>query len=103
MLKSGFFDRRDALADAPGGAGCPARRLAAVIFPGGGWGESRWLSQLRLRQHIWVYNSGINFEYSAYSPGWVLLAYLLQWANENHRERFDFMRGNEDYKYRFGG
>ena len=53
--------------------------------------------------HIWVYNSGINFEYSAYSPGWVLLAYLLQWANENRRERFDFMRGDEDYKYRFGG
>ncbi len=53
--------------------------------------------------HIWVYNSGINFEYSAYSPGWVLLSHLLQWANENHRERFDFMRGDEDYKYRFGG
>jgi CelD/BcsL family acetyltransferase involved in cellulose biosynthesis len=53
--------------------------------------------------HIWVYNSGINFEYSAYSPGWVLLSYLLQWANEHRRERFDFMRGSEDYKYRFGG
>ena len=53
--------------------------------------------------HIWVYNSGINFDYGVYSPGWVLLAYLLQWANENRRERFDFMRGNEDYKYRFGG
>ena len=53
--------------------------------------------------NIWVYNSGINFDYGAYSPGWVLLGYLLQWANENGRERFDFMRGNEEYKYRFGG
>jgi CelD/BcsL family acetyltransferase involved in cellulose biosynthesis len=53
--------------------------------------------------HIWVYNSGISFDHGLYSPGWVLLAYLLQWANENHRERFDFMRGSEDYKYRFGG
>lgn len=53
--------------------------------------------------HIWVYNSGINYDYSAYSPGWVLLGYLLQWAIENQRERFDFMRGDEDYKYRFGG
>jgi len=52
---------------------------------------------------IWVYNSGINFEYSAYSPGWVLLGYLLQWANEQQRGAFDFMRGDEDYKYRFGG
>jgi len=52
--------------------------------------------------HIWVYNSGLSFTYSAYSPGWVLLGYLLQWANEHHRQAFDFMRGGEDYKYRFG-
>lgn len=52
---------------------------------------------------IWVYNSGINWkDYAAYSPGWVLLGYLLQWANENGREAFDFMRGDEQYKYRFG-
>ena len=37
------------------------------------------------------------------SPGWVLLGNLLQWANENKRTSFDFMRGDEDYKYRFGG
>ncbi|OGO41999.1 MAG: hypothetical protein A2W36_07005 [Chloroflexi bacterium RBG_16_58_14] len=52
---------------------------------------------------IWAYNSGINFEYSAYSPGWVLLGYLLQWANQHQRGTFDFMRGDEAYKYRFGG
>lgn len=51
---------------------------------------------------IWVYNSGINRNFNEYSPGWVLLAYLLRWANENGRSEFDFMRGNEDYKYRFG-
>jgi len=53
--------------------------------------------------HIWVYNSGINFDYRELSPGWVLLGNLLKWANENQRESFDFMRGGEDYKYRFGG
>ena len=53
--------------------------------------------------HVWVYNSGINFEYRELSPGWVLLGYLLKWANENGRQSFDFMRGDEDYKYRFGG
>jgi CelD/BcsL family acetyltransferase involved in cellulose biosynthesis len=52
---------------------------------------------------IWVYNSGIDFGFGVYSPGWVLLGYLLQWANENKRETFDFMRGEEEYKYRFGG
>ncbi|GAB4495689.1 MAG: GNAT family N-acetyltransferase [Anaerolineales bacterium] len=51
---------------------------------------------------VWVYNSGLNFELGAYSPGWVLLGYLLQWANENGRTAFDFMRGDEQYKYRFG-
>jgi CelD/BcsL family acetyltransferase involved in cellulose biosynthesis len=51
---------------------------------------------------IWVYNSGLDFDYSDLSPGWVLLGYLLQWANENGRKEFDFMRGDEDYKYKFG-
>ena len=52
--------------------------------------------------HIWVYNSGLDFRFSDLSPGWVLLGHLLKWANENGRKYFDFMRGDEDYKYRFG-
>ena len=51
---------------------------------------------------MWVYNSGIDFNYVEYSPGWVLLGYLLRWANENNIFEFDFMRGDEKYKYRFG-
>jgi CelD/BcsL family acetyltransferase involved in cellulose biosynthesis len=54
------------------------------------------------RDRIWVYNSGLDGRFREYSPGWVLLGYLLQWANENNRHAFDFMRGDEDYKYRFG-
>ena len=52
---------------------------------------------------IWVYNSGVDRRFMELSPGWVLLGYLLQWANEKKRAEFDFMRGDEDYKYRFGG
>jgi CelD/BcsL family acetyltransferase involved in cellulose biosynthesis len=52
---------------------------------------------------LWVYNSGINFDFRELSPGWVLLAYLIQWAIDNRRECLDFMRGDEVYKYRFGG
>lgn len=52
---------------------------------------------------IWVYNSGLDRRFMDLSPGWVLLGYLLQWANENQRAEFDFMRGDEDYKYKFGG
>ena len=51
---------------------------------------------------IWVYNSGIDRRFLELSPGWVLLGHLLQWANENGRSEFDFMRGEEEYKYRFG-
>jgi CelD/BcsL family acetyltransferase involved in cellulose biosynthesis len=51
---------------------------------------------------IWVYNSGLDRRFLELSPGWVLLGYLLQWANENGRSEFDFMRGDEEYKYRFG-
>ncbi len=52
--------------------------------------------------HIWVYNSGLDFRFGELSPGWVLLGYLLEWANNNQRQYFDFMRGDEQYKYRFG-
>ena len=51
---------------------------------------------------IWVYNSGLDRRFMEYSPGWVLLGHLLQWANENKRDELDFMRGDEEYKYRFG-
>jgi CelD/BcsL family acetyltransferase involved in cellulose biosynthesis len=51
---------------------------------------------------ILVYNSGFDFRFSQYSPGWVLLGYLIQNAIQNGKKCFDFMRGGEDYKYRFG-
>jgi CelD/BcsL family acetyltransferase involved in cellulose biosynthesis len=51
---------------------------------------------------IWVYNSGLDRKFMDISPGWVLLGYLLEWAIDHKRSEFDFMRGNEDYKYRFG-
>lgn len=55
------------------------------------------------RNKLWGYNSGVNNDYMELSPGWVLLAYSLKWACEHGRYEFDFMRGDEDYKYRFGG
>ncbi|CAG0963181.1 hypothetical protein ANAEL_00750 [Anaerolineales bacterium] len=51
---------------------------------------------------LWGYNAGVNRDFMDLSPGWVLLAYTLQWACENNRSEFDFMRGDEEYKYRFG-
>jgi len=55
------------------------------------------------RNKLWGYNSGVSREHMELSPGWVLLAHTIQWCCENGRYEFDFMRGDEDYKYRFGG
>ncbi len=54
------------------------------------------------QDHIWVYNSGLEVRFRDLSLGWVLLGYLIQWAIDRGRRAFDFMRGDEDYKYRFG-
>jgi CelD/BcsL family acetyltransferase involved in cellulose biosynthesis len=54
------------------------------------------------RGRLWGYNSGVDRRFMELSPGWVLLAYILQWAADNGRSEFDFMRGGEEYKYRFG-
>ncbi len=54
--------------------------------------------------NILVYNSGLDLSVGGnYSAGIVLLGHLIRDAIENERESFDFLRGNEEYKYRMGG
>jgi CelD/BcsL family acetyltransferase involved in cellulose biosynthesis len=55
------------------------------------------------KNKLWGYNSGVSRDHMELSPGWVLLAHTIQWCCENGRYEFDFMRGDEEYKYRFGG
>jgi len=55
------------------------------------------------KNKLWGYNSGVSRAHMELSPGWVLLGHVIQWCCENGRYEFDFMRGDEDYKYRFGG
>lgn len=55
-----------------------------------------------LDDKIWVYNSGYDRAYNDLSVGWVLLGYLIEYAIQLGRKEFDFMRGDEDYKYKFG-
>ncbi|HAF61373.1 MAG TPA: hypothetical protein DCK95_03495 [Anaerolineaceae bacterium] len=52
---------------------------------------------------IFIYNSGFKKDMQYFSPGWVLLSYLIEWAIKNSRQKIDFMRGSESYKYKFGG
>lgn len=52
---------------------------------------------------IWVYNSGFNPQiYTTLSPGIVLNAHLIAHAIESGHRVYDFLRGDEIYKYRFG-
>lgn len=50
-----------------------------------------------------LYNSGYDPDAHAHlSPGWVLLAYIIQYAIAAGARLFDFMQGDEEYKYHFG-
>lgn len=50
-----------------------------------------------------VYNSGFDPSYYRQSPGLVLCYYLIQDAIARRFRRFDFLRGDERYKYDLGG
>jgi len=52
---------------------------------------------------VWIYNSGINPLFENLSPGWVLLSKIIQWSIKEQKTELDFMRGDEPYKYQFGG
>ncbi|MEP7287357.1 MAG: GNAT family N-acetyltransferase [Chloroflexota bacterium] len=53
---------------------------------------------------ILVYNSGLlPSSYSHLSAGIILLIYNIQYAISKGRSEFDFLQGNEEYKYRMGG
>ncbi len=56
------------------------------------------------KKELLLYNSGYDTEkWAGYSPGWVLLGYVIQHAIVRGIEVFDFLQGDEEYKYRFGG
>ena len=50
-----------------------------------------------------LYNSGYDPKYKYYSAGLLLCAHLIQQAIEGKKKKFDFLRGNERYKYDLGG
>ncbi len=54
-------------------------------------------------KRFWLYNSGYDPDsHAQLSPGWVILSYAIQYAIANGCRVFDFMQGDEEYKYRFG-
>jgi CelD/BcsL family acetyltransferase involved in cellulose biosynthesis len=89
------------------------RDLARVTF------DARWLQLAFLKingqkaaaylsfvynNRVLVYNSGLDWQtFPKFGAGIVLTAYCIRHAIEQGREKFDFMQGDERYKYQFGG
>jgi CelD/BcsL family acetyltransferase involved in cellulose biosynthesis len=90
----GFF-RRVIVALAEQGAA----RLAFLDVPGGAIAA---FLMLEWDDTVGLYNSGFRPDRAALSPGLVLLASVVRDAIERGRRRFDFLRGEERYKYEFG-
>ncbi|HUP27294.1 MAG TPA: GNAT family N-acetyltransferase [Chloroflexia bacterium] len=54
------------------------------------------------KERIYLYNSGYEPRWASYSAGIALLAYRIHKAILQHVRVFDFLRGDEPYKYDFG-
>ncbi|MCS7059601.1 MAG: GNAT family N-acetyltransferase [Anaerolineae bacterium] len=89
-------------------------RLAARAMFDAGWLELSFLEVNGERaatylnfvydNAVLVYNSGLDpYKYAYLSPGQVLLGRLIEKAIHDGRRAFDFLQGNEEYKYQFGG
>lgn len=53
--------------------------------------------------NYYLYNSGFNpDQYASYGVGNILTSFTIQDAIENGKKIYDFLRGDEKYKYRFG-
>ena len=51
---------------------------------------------------VGLYNSGFDPDRASLAPGLMLLAHLVEDAIVRGKRRFDFLRGEERYKYEFG-
>jgi len=89
------------------------RQLAIVAYDAG-WLELVFLEiegrkaaayfNFIYNNQVLVYNSGLDWQtFPKFSAGIILTAYYIRHAIEQGREVFDFMQGDERYKYQFGG
>lgn len=68
---------------------------------GGRRAASLW--QFAYRDRMMLYNSGLNpVDFPGLSPGVVLLTFSIEDAIRRHFRLYDFLRGDEEYKYRMG-
>jgi len=48
---------------------------------------------------VYHYQTGIDPEYSRYSPGLISIGYMIEASINNNAVEYDFLRGGEDYKF----
>ena len=86
------------------------RRVAGLLADAGGFrlwfldapgGPLASFLTLEWDGTVGLYNSGFRPEAASLSPGLVLLAHVVRDAIERGCRRFDFLRGEERYKYEF--
>ncbi|MGH7318453.1 MAG: GNAT family N-acetyltransferase [Candidatus Rokuibacteriota bacterium] len=87
-------------------------RMMGAAMAGAGWAALwlLWLGEraaaalfcLEYGETVGLYNSGFDPEARALSPGVVLIARTIEDAISRGYRRYDFLRGDEPYKYGFG-
>lgn len=109
LLQKSTFEKRDWLNDGRRALFHDVARAARaagtlqLLFTGIDGRAAAALFNFDYRGRIWVYNSGLDpAAFAALSPGVVLTAAAIERAIAAGRAEFDFLRGNEEYKYRFG-
>ncbi len=109
LLQKSTFEKRDWLTDGRRAVFYDAAHAAQkagtlqLLFIEVRGKKAAGLFNFDYKDRIWVYNSGLDPAlFGALSLGVVITAKAIEYAIENGRATFDFLRGNETYKYRFG-
>lgn len=71
------------------------QRLAAIFY---GFGDTR-----PGRERVYYYLGGFDPDLERFSPGTLVIGYALEEALRAGARQFDFLRGQENYKYSWGG
>ena len=85
-----------------GDAGTPRAGGARLWFPDSGRAPIAAFLCLEYGGTVGLYNSGFDPTRARLAPGIVLLAHVIRDAIERGFAIFDFLRGEEPYKYAFG-
>lgn len=55
------------------------------------------------QEAIYLYNSGFNYDYNHYAVGLLGKTFMISYAIEHKKNVFDFLTGDERYKFELGG